>query len=340
LVLNGANGFGTTNPIPLVSGRSYRIEYTAMFPTGGTPRIRFEGAGTIALSNFPTGAVASGGHMLFDAPAVAAGQVFTHSITLTQAQLANIGARDMYLSASGNNDIVYGNIRIIQHTPPVMRTVTFSQSQLTATANGSAITSGAQVAQGSNIVFTATPPVGQRVSTWTVGGVVQTGQTANQFTHNNLQGPIIVAVTFVPMTYNVRFIVGDGITLEPDSASLNQTVTHGASASEPRATTLNGQFINGWSTTFNNVTSDIDVIAQWRNLGAISSNGAQNMTSQDITHLARAAAGQSAFALPSDRLRLGNLRGANRQPTSDDVVLMARWLVGFDLATLIQQTAP
>jgi endoglucanase len=128
--LNGAS-FGASNPIPIptTAGRFFRIEYTAMFPNAaGTPRIRFEGAGSALLPNVP-GGVATGGHIVVDAPQVPAGVVFTHSVTLTRAQLVAIGTRDLWLSAAENApNIIYGNIRIVEHTaaPVVQHQVTFN----------------------------------------------------------------------------------------------------------------------------------------------------------------------------------------------------------------------
>jgi endoglucanase len=267
LALFGTNGLGSTG-MPLVAGRNYRIEYTAMFPTGGTPRIRFEGA-SAHVAQIPGGVVDTT-HVRVDGSPVAAGVVFTHSVTLTQAQLNTIGARDVSLSStSGNNDIVYANIRIIEHTaPPTTHTVTFAQPELTATVGGSVVTNPAQVTQGGSIIFTATPPAGHVVGSWTVNGTVVSGQT--------------------------------GLTLS--------------------------RVINAPST----------VTVQFHRLGAITTGGTGNITSLDLTHLARVVAGHSGFTLTDNRL--GNLRGLTRPPRLSDVTLMARLLIGYDFEILRSET--
>jgi|GEM_PF-1956557 len=224
----GLGGTGA-NGIPVTANRMYRIEFTGFFPNGGTPRIRIEGAtdNVVPVAQVP-GGTQDGNHVRLDGTAVGAGVLFTHYVTLSTAQLAAIGARNISLSAVANSsNITYTNIRIIEHgteapPPPPQHTVTFAQAQVTATVGGTAITSGAQVEEGSTIVFTAAPPTGQLVAAWRVGGVVQAGQTGNTFTHTNLQAPITVTVDFESAIPTV-ILNPTGVAIT--NTSLSQTVT-------------------------------------------------------------------------------------------------------------------
>ena len=125
ITLGGTGGLGSAG-LPTTAGRMYRIEYTAMFPNGGTPRIRLEGAAA-HVAQIPGGAE-DGTHVVVDGSEVGAGVVFTHSVTLTHEQLTAIGARNVSLSAIENDtNIVYGNIRIVEHgVPPATFTITFN----------------------------------------------------------------------------------------------------------------------------------------------------------------------------------------------------------------------
>jgi hypothetical protein len=82
----------------------------------------------------------------------------------------------------------------------------------------------------------------------------------------------------------------------------------------------------------------LNLFAQWLRIGAISTGGNGNVTSADVVWLARNIAGHTGFAIPNPRV--ANLRGANRPPHDSDISLLARWLVGFDLNYLIEQTLP
>jgi len=117
ITLTARNGVGQSirfRPSNLITkpDHSYIFEYGGNFPAGGTPRIRIENQG-IAIG-IPNSSI-SGGHTLIDSTAVAAGVAFTHSVTLTAAQIALLGANTMSMSAtSGTNDIVLTSLKIIQ----------------------------------------------------------------------------------------------------------------------------------------------------------------------------------------------------------------------------------
>jgi hypothetical protein len=117
-----------------------------------------------------------------------------------------------------------------------------------------------------------------------------------------------------------------------------QSVPQNGAAVEPTITRDGGWLLGGWSVPFNNVTRNINTTADWLRLGAVATEGRGNVTSADVTWLARSVAGHIGFEI-SD-LRIANLRGANRLPELNDVTMMARWLVGYDLDLLISQTSP
>ena len=66
---------------------------------------------------------------------------------------------------------------------------------LAATVNDSQITSGTQVRQGENVVFTATPSIGSRIRSWTVNDEAN-GETGNTLTLTNLAANTRVVVEF------------------------------------------------------------------------------------------------------------------------------------------------
>jgi hypothetical protein len=99
-----------------------------------------------------------------------------------------------------------------------------------------------------------------------------------------------------------------------------------------RGNSTNPLVINSLQRCINNAT------AQWLRVGAVSSGGSGNVTSQDVTYLARYILGHNGFSI-TDR-RIANLRGLNREPKMSDVTLLARWLVGQKFEDLKNSTAP
>jgi uncharacterized repeat protein (TIGR02543 family) len=160
LIIGGTEGLGGSGAvaIPTTAGNTYRLEYTAVFPTGGTPRIRFEGAtgNVVPVAQIP-GGTQDGNHVRVDGAAVAAGVEFTHGINLTQAQLAAIGSRNVSLSATDANiNITYRNVRIIRNPATVTPTPAISISptanhvfpSVTAPAHSVSVSNASTVATG------------------------------------------------------------------------------------------------------------------------------------------------------------------------------------------------
>jgi hypothetical protein len=106
--------------------------------------------------------------------------------------------------------------------PPVTHTVQFSVvndtgGSLSATVGGVDITSPAQVAEGEDVVFTATPNAGFQVANWSIDvGSLTGANTAAIRTAQNIQAPITVTVEFEaivtppPITHSVQFSVRGG----------------------------------------------------------------------------------------------------------------------------------
>jgi uncharacterized repeat protein (TIGR02543 family) len=128
-----------------------------------------------------------------------------------------------------------------------------------------------------------------------------------------------------------------------------QTVATGGNFSVPPTQyVLDGHVFGGWTAsgattgnfaagaTIANVQGNITLTAQWLKIGDLDGDG--NITAADVTFLARSVANHSGFALSDNRI--GNLAGFDRPPNPDDITLMARWLVGYDLQGLIKQTLP
>jgi uncharacterized repeat protein (TIGR02543 family) len=77
--------------------------------------------------------------------------------------------------------------------------VTFSAGEngvLAVTVDGNAIATGAQVRQGKNVVFTATPNNGYTVGGWSVNGTAVNGNTGNTYTLSSVSAARAVAVSF------------------------------------------------------------------------------------------------------------------------------------------------
>ena len=92
--------------------------------------------------------------------------------------------------------------------PPTTYSLTFNvievggatNGTLTATVASQSITSGAQVEQGSNIDFTATPNQGYRVKEWKLNGAVIEGLKEQTYTLSNLTQTTTVTVEFEVIT--------------------------------------------------------------------------------------------------------------------------------------------
>jgi len=136
--------------------------------------------------------------------------------------------------------------------------------------------------------------------------------------------------------YTVTFADYDGSILK------TQYVLNGHAAIAPVVSRA-GFVFGGWEdkngtiiNSFANITNPETFTAKWLRIGAVSTNGEGNVTSADITWLARCVAKHTGFSL-TDR-RIGNLAGVDRDPTSEDITLLLKWLVGYNFEELVAQT--
>ncbi len=98
---------------------------------------------------------------------------------------------------------------------PITYTVDFSvvgaNGTLAATVEGNAIISIANVEEGKDVIFTATPSANYQIKEWTVGGAPVAGNTSITYTLTNIQANTVVTVEFeeipAPTTYTVDFSV-------------------------------------------------------------------------------------------------------------------------------------
>ncbi len=104
----------------------------------------------------------------------------------------------------------------IPYTLPVNYDVTFSvigsNGTLAATVGGTEITSPAEVEEGSEVIFTATPDANYQVKEWVLDGTVVPANTTNTYTLTNLAANATVTVEFEEISatnYTVTLTVVD-----------------------------------------------------------------------------------------------------------------------------------
>ncbi len=107
-----------------------------------------------------------------------------------------------------NSTVGFGLAPII----PIYHAVNFSvvgtNGTILASVNSTSINSGDTIAEGNNIVFTATPAAGYRVKEWTLNTTAISGNTSNTYTLTNLTQASTVTVEFeVIPTFAVTFSV-------------------------------------------------------------------------------------------------------------------------------------
>ena len=114
-------------------------------------------------------------------------------------------------------------VEFVYITYPVTFNVVNGNGGLTATVNSLAITSGAEVQRGSNVLFTATPDAGYRVKEWKLNNTAVTNNTTNNYTLSDLTAASTVTVEFERITYAVNFSVtggNGGLTATVDGAGI------------------------------------------------------------------------------------------------------------------------
>jgi len=149
--------------------------------------------------------------------------------------------------------------------------VTGANGTLRATVASVAIATGALVAGGKDVVFTAVPATGYQVKAWTVDGNVAVVGNGTELTVPGLAAAIAVTVEFEAIsstTYTVTFDTQGGlIAIGPETG-----IVSGAFAILPPNPTKDGFTFAGWFTATTGgtaftaataVTADVTVYAQW-----------------------------------------------------------------------------
>ncbi|MCL2413808.1 MAG: InlB B-repeat-containing protein [Bacteroidales bacterium] len=101
-------------------------------------------------------------------------------------------------------------------TYPVVFNVVGGNGTITATINGSSITSGNLFNRGSRIVFTALSQSGYIVKEWTFNDTLVDGNMTNTFTIDSLAAPAVVTIRFAGDETDIDIGVGPGISVDPD----------------------------------------------------------------------------------------------------------------------------
>jgi hypothetical protein len=107
--------------------------------------------------------------------------------------------------------------------PTTTYAVTFSvvngNGDLSATVDGGAITSPANVLEGKDVVFTAAPAIGFQVKEWKLNNVIVTGNTTNNYTLLDVEGISNVTVEFEAIpTYTLTFTVKNATNVDITNA--------------------------------------------------------------------------------------------------------------------------
>ncbi|MBR2336424.1 MAG: hypothetical protein IKA61_00560 [Clostridia bacterium] len=143
---------------------------------------------------------------------------------------------------------------------------------ISVTANGSAISSGATVVEGTSISVTATASSGYVVTNVTANGT-SIGTTSGTYTVNEAT---TIAAT-VKKTYTVTATTSGGVSVDITSKTVieGESVTFTLTVPTDATIKANGTQISGTSYTVNNVTADTTVtFTTWYTVTVSTSNGA------------------------------------------------------------------
>jgi uncharacterized repeat protein (TIGR02543 family) len=134
-------------------------------------------------------------------------------------------------------------------------TVTFVQG-----ANGTITGTKVQTVsnRSSSTEVAAVPSTGYHFVNWT-GGITS---TANPLTVSNVTSAMTITANFAINTYTVTFdLAGKGT--RSGGGALSQTINHGSGATAPTVTSNAGWSFTGWDKTFENISGDTAVTAQY-----------------------------------------------------------------------------
>ena len=143
-----------------------------------------------------------------------------------------------------------------------------SNGTLNAAAGGTEIITGSTIAEGTEVVFTATPEVGYRVKEWTNNGVPVAENVTNTYIISSIMLDIDVTVEFESIpTYTLTYTAGANGTITGEAT---QTVEAGANGTAVTAVADAGYHFVKWSDgltenprTDENITANISVEAEF-----------------------------------------------------------------------------
>ena len=151
---------------------------------------------------------------------------------------------------------------------------------VSAGSNGSVSPSGKSYhSYNTEKTLTATPNTGYHFTGWTLGGTysITSGSTSSETIKLKVQNNTTAKASFAINTYTVTFKSWDGSTIA------TKTVNHGADATAPSAPARAGWEFTGWDKGFTNVTGNLTVTAQYKDvqyylMGDMNSWGGTVMT--------------------------------------------------------------
>ena len=182
-----------------------------------------------------------------------------------------IGATDLTYTIALLDASVDVTVEFVETTTtyPVTFDVETGNGAITATAEGNDISSGDDVLESSEVIFTATPDAGWEVADWYVDGS-PIGATDPTYTIASLDATVDVTVEFTEITYTVTFTVDDGtdpldgVNITIDDQDLT-TDASGVAAIElangdyPWTATLSGYNEETGTLNVNGAAQDVDI---------------------------------------------------------------------------------
>ena len=201
------------------------------------------------------------------------------------------------------NISVAGNVTVEFTLTSSSHTVLFNSiggGTLTATVDDISISTGSQVDDGKDVVFTATPSNGFRIKEWKLDNIAITGHASNTFTLQNISAVGNVTVEFEQImntvTFNVKNGTGGDITAKVGSAKITSTVlvTMGSDVMFT-ANPTNGWQVKDWyvdgvsiggrtfTYTVSDIIKDTTVTVEFEQIMSIVTFNVKNGTGGDIT---------------------------------------------------------
>lgn len=145
-------------------------------------------------------------------------------------------------------DIVSSTLIISAEYEPIIHTVTFDPGTHGSRTGGGALVQ--DIVQGN--------PALAPVITANTGWTFSSWDTA----FDNITSNLMVTALYAPVTYTVTFVLGTNGT-QSGGGALLQTIQHGDPAIAPNVVPNAGWQFTGWSSTFDDVTSDLEITATY-----------------------------------------------------------------------------